>query len=80
MKIPVIKDLVGRCSIEDLRAAEDRLMEGEDLGLEVGGEDEGEQLTHILAAIAILEQMDAEGIPFAEALRNYSKRVRDSIS
>lgn len=80
MKIPAIKKLVEAYSVEQLQAAEAHLMEGEPLGIDVEGKDEGEQLTHILAGIWIKEQMNAEGLEFMDAMRAYTKRVRDSIS
>lgn len=80
MKIPEIKKLVDTHDLAILRAAEENLLEEEILEIEVGGEDEGEQLTHIMAAIAILEDMEETGADFKTALRNYTKRVRNSIS
>ncbi|GAB5525433.1 MAG: hypothetical protein Roseis2KO_33050 [Roseivirga sp.] len=79
MKIPVIKKLVEHTSIEVLRQAEEDLLEEKPLQIEVGGDDEGEQLTHIFAAIYILEQMQ-EGMEFKQALRAYTQKVRTSIS
>ena len=55
-------------------------MEGEPLGIEVGGADEGEQLTHIMAAMEVLKDVQENGSDPKEALRNYTKRVRESIS
>ena len=80
MKIPVIKKLLEAHSLESLQQAENNLYEGEALGIEVKGEDEGEQLTHIMAAIEILKDMAENGHDAKTALRNYTKRVRDSIS
>lgn len=80
MKIPVIKKLVGSTSIEALRQAEEDLLEEKPLQIEVGGDDEGEQLTHVFAAIYILEQMQQEGMEFKQALRAYTQKVRTSIS
>jgi hypothetical protein len=47
---------------------------------EVEGSDEGEKLTHILAAIWILEQMESTRVDFKTALREYTQKVRESIS
>ena len=80
MKIPEIKKLVETYSVAELQKAEENLMEENELGIEVGGADEGEQLTHIMAAIAILEDMDQSGADFKTALRNYTQRVRNSIN
>ena len=51
MQIPVIKKIADQYSIEELKKAEESLMEETPLEIDVDGEDEGEQLTHILAAI-----------------------------
>lgn len=80
MKIPEIKKLVESVSLDVLRQAEEDLMEEESLQIEVGGDDEGEQLTHIFAAIYILEQIQDEGMEFKQALRAYTQKVRTSIN
>jgi hypothetical protein len=80
MKLPVIKSLAESQTIESLKAAEELLLNGEPLPFEVGGEDEGEQLTHILGAIDILERVKNEGIDLRTAIRGFSERVRNSIS
>ncbi|MDF9795946.1 hypothetical protein OKW21_001209 [Catalinimonas alkaloidigena] len=80
MKIAVVKKLVENQSLEDLISAEEALVEEQPLPIEVNGEDEGEKLTHILAAIFILERMKDEGVDFKSALREYTRRVRESIS
>ncbi len=80
MKLPVIKQLAEKHSLEELKDAEAKLMEGETLPIEVTGEDEGEQLTHILGAIDILERVKNEGVDLRTAIRAFSERVRNSIS
>ena len=80
MKIPVIKNLVETASMEDLIAAEEAIVDEQQFTLEVEGEDEGEQLTHVLAAIYIKDQISKEGMDFKTALREYTKKVRESIS
>jgi len=55
-------------------------MEETPLEIDVDGEDEGEQLTHILAAIWVKEEMEKEGINVGKAVRNYTVKVRNSIS
>ena len=80
MKIPAIKKLVETYEVATLQNAEAKLLEGEPLDIEVEGSDEGEQLTHIMAAIWVKQQMESNNIEFMEALRAYTKRVRDSIS
>ncbi|MBX0334348.1 hypothetical protein K3G39_13985 [Pontibacter sp. HSC-14F20] len=80
MKIPVIKKLVENESLENLIAAEEALMEEQPLAIEVEGDDEGEQLTHVIAAAWILNYMNDNGVDFKAALREYTKKVRVSIS
>lgn len=80
MKIPVIKKLVESHSLEELQQAETAMLEGEQMVIVVEGDDEGEQLTHILAAMDILQNMKSKNLNTAQALRLYSQRVRKSIS
>ncbi len=80
MKIPEIKRLVETYTAEELLAAEEKLTNEEMPDIEVKGDDEGEQLTHILAATFILGKMDQEGADFKTALREYTGKVRESIS
>ncbi|TGE09380.1 DUF6952 family protein [Hymenobacter fodinae] len=80
MKMPVIKRLVETQTLENLVAAEEALLEEQPLPFEVEGEDEGEQLTHIFAAIFIHNHMREHGSQFKDALREYTKKVRVSIS
>lgn len=80
MKIPEVKKLVDNISMEELITAEKALVAGKKLPVAVQGDDEGEQLSLILAAIFILERMQKEGLDFNAALREYTRRVRESIS
>ncbi len=80
MKIPVIKKLVEMASYEDLVKAEQAIVNEEALPIVVEGDDEGEQLTHIIAAMWIQEKMKEEGLDFKTALREYTKKVRESIN
>lgn len=80
MKIPAIKKLVETTSLEELAAAEEAILEEQAPAIEVDGDDEGEQLTHVLAAIFILNDMADNGSNFRTALRNYSQKVRNSIN
>ena len=80
MKIPVIKALVEAYTIDQLHAAEDALLNEQVLPIAIDGDDEGEQLTHILAAIWIQHQMEHQSVNFNSALRQYTVRVRTSIS
>lgn len=78
MKLPIIRQLAENNSLEALQTAENALLEEQIPEIEVGGDDEGEQLTHLLGAIWIREQMLA-GMDFKEAFRAFAQRVRDSI-
>lgn len=80
MKIPEIKEIASRFSIEQLEKAEAALLNEENPEIEIPGVDEGEQLTHTLAALEILRNISENGITFNEALRAYTQRVRKSIS
>ena len=79
MKMPVIKRLVETQTLESLVAAEQALLDEQPLAIEVEGEDEGEQLTHVFAAIFILNHIQDHGTDFKTALREYTAKVRVSI-
>lgn len=78
MQIPVIKKLIETHDLATLKSAEEAIVEG-NLEIEVGGEDEGEQLTHVIAAVWIIEKMQEDNVPFGKALRAYTQKVRVSI-
>ena len=80
MQIPVIKHLSESYNLEQLKAAEEALMNELAPSIAIEGKDEGEQLTHVLAAIQILEDVLDNSIDVRTALRNYTQRVRNSIS
>ncbi len=80
MKIPAIRRLVEGQPLHKLIEAEEALIEERDLPFEVEGSDEGEKLTHIIAAIWILDKMKTEHLDFKEALRGYTQKVRESIN
>lgn len=80
MKVPVIKKIAATYTMADLEAAEQAILNEEAPLIPIEGDDEGERLTHILAAREILIQMKNEGIDLNKAMRNYSQRVRNSIS
>ena len=79
MQIPVIKKLVEHFSLAQLQSAEEAMLEEKKPEIEVEGKDEGECLTHVLAAIYIKEKVE-QGVAFNQALRDFSQRVRNSIS
>jgi len=80
MKLPIIKKLVESFSLEELKKAQESIENENPLEIEIEGEDEGEQLTHTLAAVWILEQVEKNGTDIKVELRNYAQRVRNSIS
>lgn len=80
MKLPVIKQLVSDHSLDELVAAEEAILEEQAPKIKVDGEDEGEQLTHVMAAVWVKHEMEKEGIPLNKAVRNYTVKVRNSIS
>lgn len=80
MQLAVIKQLAESHSTAELRAAEDALLNEQQPEIAVEGKDEGEQLTHVLAAIEIHNDMSKNSLDFRTALRNYTQRVRNSIN
>ncbi|WP_420319058.1 DUF6952 family protein [Ekhidna sp.] len=80
MKIPVIKQLIEKYSKEELEAAEAAIAEEQKPAIEIPGDDEGEQLTHAYAAIQVIQSMEENNVDFKTALREYTGRVRNSIS
>lgn len=79
MKVQAIKKIVEHYSLNEVIRAEEFILDGKITEIEVEGEDEGEQLTHVFAARFILEKMD-DGMEFKDALRAFSQKVRTSIS
>jgi hypothetical protein len=79
MKMPEIKRLAQSYSLSELKLAEEAMYEEQAPSIEVHGDDEGEKLTHILAAQDLVQNME-KGMTINEAIRAYSQRVRNSIS
>ncbi len=80
MKIPVIKKIVDKYTLEELVAAEAAILEEQTPAIEIEGDDEGEKLTHVLAAVWVKGEMDTNGTEAMTAIRAYAQRVRNSIS
>lgn len=80
MKISAIKKLVEQYSLEQCVQAESDLCEGNTTSIQIDGDDEGEQLTHVLAAIDIHQRIQLENKDMKTAIREFSERVRSSIS
>jgi hypothetical protein len=79
MKLPVIKKLVETASMEQLSAAEDAILNELPPAIDVEGIDDGEKLTHLMAAQFILNEM-GKGVDYPTAMRTYTAKVRTSIS
>lgn len=79
MKLAVIKKLVLQNSQEVLNEAENAILDERQPSIDIEGEDEGEQLTHVMAAIWIKREMEEKQIDINKAVRNYSQKVRISI-
>lgn len=80
MKITAIKNLVENYTLKQLMEAEAALLEEKETLMEIEGDDEGERLTHIFAAIWILNKIKDDKVEFKVALREYTKKVRESIN
>ncbi|MCB9257201.1 MAG: hypothetical protein H6579_08735 [Chitinophagales bacterium] len=81
MKIPAIKKLIeANYTLEMLDEAEIAIINEEEPQIEVEGDDDGEQLTHLFAAKWILEDMQERAVDFKSSLRAYTEKVRNSIS
>lgn len=80
MQIPIIKKIAEKYTEAELKKAEEALLEELTLEIEIEGKDEGEQLTHIMAALWVKEEMEKNGLPVGKAVRNYTIKVRNSIS
>lgn len=79
MKIPIVRKLAETYGLEELEAAEASIMEGENPSIDVPGDDEGERLTHAMAAIWVKRAV-IDGMEAPAALRAYAEKVRKSIS
>ena len=80
MQIAVIKILAETRTTAELIAAEDAILNEQTPAIPIEGKDEGEKLTHVLAAVEIHNDMEKNKIDFRTALRNYTQRVRNSIN
>ena len=81
MKIPAIKKIIeAKYTLEMLDNAEMAIINEEQPTIDIEGDDEGEQLTHIFAAKWIVEDMQNTGDDFKTSLRKYTQKVRNSIS
>jgi hypothetical protein len=79
MNVTMIKQAVEGYTMEQLLQAEQAMLNETDPVIEIGGADEGEKLTHVLAAIFCKHEMQHGNISINQAIRMYSQRVRGSI-
>ena len=80
MNIASIRQLVDTFTKEELQNAESALMEEQSLAIDVPGVDEGEKLTHLIAAVWVHDHKKEHSTDTMTAIREYTKRVRQSIS
>ena len=80
MQVAIIKQLAETHTTAELLAAEEAFLNEQTPVISVEGKDEGEKLTHVLAAIEIHNDMAKSNTDFRTALRNYTLRVRSSIN
>ncbi|MBX7180866.1 MAG: hypothetical protein K1X82_02045 [Bacteroidia bacterium] len=80
MQIAEIKRLVEVYSLAELALAEEAILEERKPEIEINGDDEGEMLTHVMAASWIKADMEKNGSDIRTSLRNYTQKVRKSIS
>jgi hypothetical protein len=79
MKIVEIKRLALAHSSVELIKAEEDLIEERPIDIQVEGVDEGEKLTHVMAAIFVKSYMETNNVDVNKAIRTYSQRVRESL-
>ena len=75
MKAGTIRKLATKHDAATLEAAAEALIEGEELAIEVDGEDDGERLTHVNLALRIRQRVDG-GEDVREAFRAVIGQVR----
>ena len=79
MKVAVVKELVNSYTQEELADAEDALLNELQPDISIPGDNEGEQLTHVLAALWVQADMHYNDCDIQTSLRSYSIKVRKSI-
>lgn len=80
MQIKHIIELIEQFSETELSQAEASLLEEQAPQIAVPGVDEGEQLTHVIAALWCKNEMKESGSDARTAVRKYTQKVRNSIS
>lgn len=80
MNIAAIRTLVEQHDNHALQQAEADLLEGSAPKIEIQGHDEGEQLTHVLAALWVVQHVKESACSIPDAVRAYTQRIRKSIT
>lgn len=75
MKAGAIRKLAKNVDADTLQRAIDALIEGEDLPIDVDGEDEGEKLTHCNLALRVRQRVD-QGEELKVVFRDVMAQVR----
>ncbi len=79
MEVNVVKKLVENHTLEELKQAEQALIQDQPLAFEVFGIDLGEKLNYLIAAVQTLEKMNRSSIEFDIALNDYTKHVKETF-
>lgn len=79
MNIASIRSLVQDVDHDTLAAAEAALLDGVAPAVPIPGIDEGEQLTHVMAALWVQSHMTESGQDVMTSIRAYTQKVRASI-
>ena len=79
MNSEAVSILVENYTVDQLTEAEHEIIRGEEPSISVKGSDASEKLTHLLAAVYVLDQMKSERVEFYAAFRQYNLQVRESI-
>ena len=74
MKAGAVRTLAKECDIATLEAAAQSLLAGEGAPFEIGGDDDGERLTHVMLAQRIRRRVDA-----GEELKTVFREVMGSV-
>lgn len=80
MEISSIRSLVEKHTLSELREAEFAIIQEKSLKIRVEGKDQAERLSHVIAAVWILEEMASKELEFNQALCAYNKKVRDQVA
>ncbi|MDZ4839928.1 MAG: hypothetical protein SGJ04_07965 [Bacteroidota bacterium] len=80
MKLASIKIILEKYSAIEIATSIAQLDEGENSVIQIEGDDEGDLMTHLLAAEWIINEAEKNRTEIKVELRNYTARVRKSIN